>query len=221
MTSRVRHSDGAGRRTARRDKPPPHATDVRRRPRAPRLPAAPYGPTILGFRAEPPDDDQPIPAGRLVALRRADAIGGTLLVLAGVAACVGLWLPWTREGEAIGVSLFLRGVVFGSVEELARTGLWQPLAVLLSGGLLFLLGLLLLRPARTHRVVGVLALFLAIVAATGVVSLLAGGDWQVTRFHLGMWCAVAVPVFGVLGAMKAMLTTPQVTIDTRGAVANG
>jgi hypothetical protein len=28
-------------------------------------------------------------------------------------------------------------------------------------------------------------------------------------------------VLGVLGAMKTMLTTPQVMIDTRGAVDNG
>jgi hypothetical protein len=28
-----------------------------------------------------------------------------------------------------------------------------------------------------------------------------------------MWCAVAVPVLGVLGALKAMLTVPLVRLD--------
>jgi hypothetical protein len=30
-----------------------------------------------------------------------------------------------------------------------------------------------------------------------------------------MWFAVAVPVLGLLGALKAMLTTPRVTLRSR------
>jgi hypothetical protein len=30
-----------------------------------------------------------------------------------------------------------------------------------------------------------------------------------------MWCAVAIPVLGVLGAVKAMSTAPLVTLDPR------
>jgi hypothetical protein len=35
------------------------------------------------------------------------------------------------------------------------------------------------------------------------------------RFGPGMWCAVAVPVLGLLGALKAMLTVPLVALDPR------
>jgi len=39
--------------------------------------------------------------------------------------------------------------------------------------------------------------------------------WEIDRFGPGMWCAVAVPVLGMLGALKAMLTAPRVTLDAR------
>jgi hypothetical protein len=87
----------------------------------------------------------------------------------------------------------------------------------LGGGLLFLLGVLLFLPARTHRVVGLLALLLASGTAAGVLFLVADADWRSIRFGSGMWFAVAVPVLGLLGALKAMLTTPRVTLRRRRA----
>ncbi|UOY02709.1 hypothetical protein [Blastococcus sp. PRF04-17] len=151
---------------------------------------------------------------RLVPLRRPDHVGSTFLVLAGVVTNVSLWLPWLRGGDVIGLSLVGQGFdVLGSgPRELARSDLWQPFVVVLSGGLLLLLGLSLLVPARAHRLVGVLALFVALAAGWAVVALLEDGDWRADRFALGMWFAVAVPAFGLLGAFKAMLTPPRVAV---------
>jgi hypothetical protein len=181
-------------------------------------------PTILGFPAELAEDrgedehpgyrSVPGAAIQLAVLRRADRVGGLLLILAGVAAGVSLWLPWRRSGGATGLTLARRGVaVFGSgIDELGRSGLWQPLAVVLGGGMLLILGALLFLRARTHRLVGVLALFVAVAAAAGVSVPLADAGWSPAPFRPGMWCAVAVAGLGVLGALKAMLTGPLVRL---------
>lgn len=167
--------------------------------------------------AEPESAGAPGSAVQLVVLRRAERFGGLALVLAGIAAGVSLWLPWRRGDGATGLSLVRRGIAgFGSgLGEIGRNGLWQPLAVVLGGGVLFLLGLVLFRRARTHRLVGVLALLVAVAAAAGVVVPLADADWRTAPFGLGMWFAVAVAGLGVLGAMKAMLTAPLVTTGPR------
>jgi hypothetical protein len=228
MTERLQQPTGSGTQTARRETPPSQATDVWPERPVPRTPPvgvdAEDDPTILGFPAEVPEDDEaerfadedagPDPVGRLVVLRRADPFGGLLLILAGVAAIVSLWLPWLRGEDATGLSLVRRGIdLSGSgVGEVASSGLWRPLAVVLGGGLLVLLGLLLFIPARAHRLVGVLALLVSLAAAAAVVVLFAGADWRVALFGLGMWFAVAVPAFGVLGALKAMLTAPRFSI---------
>jgi hypothetical protein len=181
-------------------------------------------PTILGFPAEFADeddaaaevvDDDPLDASRgLTVLKRADPVGAGALVLAGVAANVSLLLSWAPGEGPTGLSLVQRGV------EALRSGwteiqvvLWHPPVVVLSGGLLVLLGLLLLVPARSHRLVGLLALIVSLAAASAVIVLLVESDLADDRFGPGMWCAVAVPVLGALGSLKAMLTVPLVTLD--------
>lgn len=190
-------------------------------------------PNILGFPLEAAGDDvdsgYPVPgtdpwAGALgsesvpAAIRRAERLGGLALVLAGVAAGLSLVVPWKRGDGATGLSLVLRGVgAFRSgIGELSRSGYWQPLAVVLGGGTLLLLGLLLFLRARTHRFVGVLALVVAVAAAAGVVVPLAAAGWSPAAFALGTWFAVGVAVLGLLGALKAMLTTPLVRMAPRG-----
>jgi hypothetical protein len=180
-------------------------------------------PTILGFPAEFADeDDEAAESTReaslgvstgLTVLRRSDPVGAAALVLAGVAANVSLLLSWAPGEGPTGLSLVQAGV------EVLRSGaggpqgiFWQPPVVVLSGGLLVLLGLLLLVRARTHRLVGVLALLVALGAATAVVLLTVESGLADDRLGPGMWCAVAVPVLGVLGALKAMLTVPVVTL---------
>jgi high-affinity Fe2+/Pb2+ permease len=90
--------------------------------------------------------------------------------------------------------------------------------VAVGGAVLVVLGLLLLRPARGHRVSGVLALgvALAVAAAVGARSVDAG--WDARVLGPGVWCAAAVAGLGVLGALKAMLTAPRVTTTPAGQV---
>jgi hypothetical protein len=184
--------------------PPPPAVD------------GPDRPLILGFPAEVEDDDDPGedqppgPAVRLVAARRADPVAGGLLLLAGGATAASLWLPWAAGGAA-GESLVRRGLEVPGIADLLAGTRWPPVAVVAGGAALLLVCPLLFRPARTHRVAGVLALVAAAPAAAGVLLLCADARWDTERFGAGLWCAVAVAGLGLLGALKAMLTLPRVT----------
>jgi hypothetical protein len=242
MTERQQQSYWSDERPAGEEASPPQATDVPPHQTVPGIPTPRVDDaddlTILGFPAvagaDDGDDRTPhgdawgeqrpaVPEGgfdsqvRLVIVHRADPVAGLALVLAGVAAAVSLWLPW-RQGKAdTGLTLVWRGLgVAGSgVDELGRSGLWQPLAIVLGGGILLLLGVLLFLPAPTHRLVGVLALFVAAGAVAGVLFRVAQASWSAAQFDLGLWFAVAVGALGVLGALKAMLTTPRVRARPR------
>jgi hypothetical protein len=180
-------------------------------------------PTLFGLPAEvggdevAPDAVAPI---RLVKVRRADPVAGFLLVLAGLAAAASVWLPWQGGATDTGLSLVRRGLeTAGSdIRTLGPSGQWQPLAIVLGGGVLFLLGVLMFGPARTHRFSGVLALVVAGGAAAAVLFRVAEAGWRVDRGDLGLWCAVAVAGLGLLGALKAMLTAPRVTPRWRATV---
>jgi hypothetical protein len=183
--------------------------------------------TLLGFPAELADGDDPaiqpvddtesdgaLSSRGLVVIKRADPVGAAALVLAGVAANVSLLLSWTPSLGPTGLTLVRRGVeALGSRAPGAFGGVSQPVVVIVCGGLLVLLGCLLLVPARAHRFIGVLALIVALVAAVAVIFLMADTDLIDDRLGPGMWCALAVPVLGVLGAVKAMLTAPLVTLS--------
>jgi hypothetical protein len=177
-------------------------------------------PTLFGLPAEvgepekATDDVAPLV---LVRVRRADPIAGFLLVLAGVAAAASLWLPWRRDVDGTGLSLVRRGLELagGDVRALGPTGEWQPLAIVLGGVVLFLLGVLMFGPARTHRISGLLALLVASAVAAAVLLRVAAAGWLVTRWDGGLWCAIAVAGLGLLGALKAMLTAPRVTTRWR------
>ena len=90
--------------------------------------------------------------------------------------------------------------------------MWQPLAIVLGGGLLFVLGLLMLVPARAHRTLGLLALLLAAAAGAGVLVPLAAAKWRLGVFDVGFFCGIAVAVLGLLGALKALLTAPRMRL---------
>jgi hypothetical protein len=179
-------------------------------------------PTLFGLPAEVGDDDSGTDGSgtaddvvpiRLVSIRRADPVAGVLLVLAGAAAAASLWLPWLKGDTGTGLPLVRRGLeIAGSdIRTLGPSGLWQPLAIVLGGVVLFLLGVLMFGPARTHRLSGVLALLVASAAAAGVLFRIGDAGWDVHRWDLGLWCAVAVAGLGLLGALKAMLTAPRIT----------
>jgi hypothetical protein len=221
MTERVRRSD-TGMRTARGRVPRALRAGVQP---APAIPVPPPGsvstegePTILGFPtetdegAEIPVAGPDIPASpALVVVRRADPLGATPLVLAGVAANVSLLLSWAPGEGPSGLTLVQGGArALGSGP--AGDALWQPFVVVLCGGLLVVLGFLMMVPARAHRLVGVLALVVTLGAAAAVVLLAVDTGLADEQFGPGLWCAVAVPVLGLLGALKAMLTAPLVSL---------
>ncbi|MGY1715253.1 hypothetical protein ACI78R_12400 [Geodermatophilus sp. SYSU D01106] len=202
--------------TERRQDPTPVDTD----------PGA--GASVLGFPAEPPGDDdagdlEPVPDGAEVAgvaarpglayVRHPDVAGGVLLLLAGVAGAASAWLPWEQGRETTGLDLVVRavGAARDGAAELGRTGLWQPAAVAAGSAVLVVLGLLLLRPARGHRVSGVLALAVALGVAAAVAGRLVDAGGDAASLGPGVWCAAAVAGLGLLGALKAMLTAPRVT----------
>jgi hypothetical protein len=199
---------------------PPHEVDVPPEPTVPGIPLQrvilPDDPTLFGFPAEvgeenrSADDVAPV---RLVKVRRADPVAGVLLVLAGAAAGASLWVPWRKGDPARGLTLIRQGLeVAGSdVRGLGSGGLWQPLAIVLGGVVLLLMGLLMFGPARTHRASGVVALLVACGVAAGVLFRVAEAGWLVDRWDIGLWCGVAVAALGLLGALKAMLTPPRIT----------
>ncbi len=139
-----------------------------------------------------------------VALRRPDVVAALLLVLAGVAAGISLLLKWLSGRDDRGMRLVRRG--FEEWGNLGDTGFWQPLAVVLGGAALFVLGLLMFLPARSHRALGAVALALTALAAAGVLVPLAQDGWRLGGFAIGFWFAVAVPVLGLLGGLKGLLT---------------
>jgi hypothetical protein len=145
-----------------------------------------------------------------VVIRRADTFAGLLLLLAGFAAGTSLLVVWVHGGRS-GMDLVRAGFGTWSTDawRLWETGSWQPLAVVLGGAALFLIGLLLYVPAHTHRFLGALALLTAMVAAAGVLVPLAAADWDVDRYAVGGWLGVAVAGLGGLGALKALMTGPE------------
>jgi hypothetical protein len=232
MTERLQPPPGSDHRGGRRRTP--RRTGGRRDARTVPVPTpssapAESEPNLFGLPAEiVPDDAAERSAGDqeptvlpadlgLVAVRRADRSAGAALVLAGVAANMSLSLSWSPGEGFTGLTLVQRGVevLSSGLGESVDSAVWQPLVVVLCGGLLVLLGFLALIPARAHRAVGVLALLVALAAAAAVAVLMADGGWGPDQFGPGMWCAVAVPILGGLGALKAMLTAPQLTIRPR------
>jgi hypothetical protein len=145
-------------------------------------------------------------------VRRPDGVASVLLLLAGMAAGISLLLRWLPGSDLTGYDLVRRGLddlAEGGVAELLGTGFWQPMAVVLGGAALFLLALLVVLPARSHRFLGGLALGIALVAGAGVLVPLAAVGWDPDTIDTGFWFAVAVPVLGLLGALKALVTSPR------------
>jgi hypothetical protein len=180
---------------------------------------APIGAGGPGYAPGPP----PPPAGYAprpapgysttpVRVRRPDSLASLLLLLAGIAAGVSLLLRWLPGSDRTGLDLVRRGfddAADGGVAAVFGSGSWQPMAVVLGGAVLFLLGLLVVLPAHSHRFLGVLALLVSLVAAAGILVPLAAEGWNPDTSDTGFWFAVAVPALGLLGALKALLTGPR------------
>ena len=156
-----------------------------------------------GTATEPDYRDAP------VVVRRADTLAGLLLLLAGIAAGVSLLVVWV-QGGATGLDLLRAGTDdLDTPQRLVDTGRWEVPAVVFGGAVLFVLGLLAYVPAKTHRLLGALALLVSLVVAGGVLVPLADLDWDLQRWAVGSWLAAAVAALGFLGALKALSTSPR------------
>ena len=160
--------------------------------------------TTRGASAPMWDPTTPEYSTRPVAFRRPDVLAGLLLILAGVVAAVSLLLRWVKNAEATGWTLVRDGLQ--NIPDAVNSGLWQPVAIVLAGAVLLVIGLLLLLPARSHRFLGLLALLFSLLAVAAVLVPYAKAHWHLSPFDTGFWCAIAVAALGVLGSLKASLT---------------
>lgn len=155
-----------------------------------------------GTSTQPDHRDTP------VVVRRADDLAGLLLLLAGIAAGISLLVVWVNGAAATGLDLVGDGL--GDLDDGTRLAdSWPALAVVFGGAALFLLGLLMFIPAKTHRLLGALALLVSLGVAAGVLVPLADADWDVERLAVGGWLTVATAGLGFLGALKALMTGPR------------
>jgi hypothetical protein len=145
-------------------------------------------------------------AGPIV-VKRQDPVAALLLLVAGIAAGLSLLLPWLADDDVTGLTLVKDAftTLGDGVGELIGTGYIQPVTIVLGGAVLFLLGLLLLVPARRHRLVGLVALVVALLVTVAVLVPLAAAGWDLGFFGIGFWFAIAVAVLGLLGALKALV----------------
>jgi hypothetical protein len=167
---------------------------------------------MTGSTAYPPSQEgavstAPDYSAKPVALRGPESLGGLLLILAGIAAGIALLLDWLDGEEVSGWGLVREG--FEDLGSSFDTGLWQPLAIVLGGGVLFVLGILMWLPMRSHRTLGFLALLVTGAVIAGLLVPLADADWDLGFFGPGFWCGIAVGVLGLLGSIKALLTGPR------------
>jgi hypothetical protein len=173
------------------------------------LPPATAGGGATAYGASPATDPTiPQYSASPIAVKRQDPVAALLLLVAGLAAGISLVLPWLADDDITGLTLVKDGftALGDGVGEVIGTGYVQPLTIVLGGGLLFLLGLLLLVPARRHRLVGLVALVVALLVTMAVLVPLAAAGWDLGFFGIGFWFAVAVAVLGLLGALKAVAT---------------
>jgi hypothetical protein len=154
---------------------------------------------ILAVDADAPPGPAPASSPTAAPARRADLVAGPLLLLAGVAAGASLLVVWTHGGPP---GLDLVGAALRDVRRDAAS--WPPLAVVGGGGVLFVLGLLMYVPARTHRFLGALALLACLLVAAGVLVPLADAGWDVAHWAVGAWCAAAAGGLGLVGALTAL-----------------
>ena len=169
-------------------------------------PTQPVGATAYGGSA-PPEPTAPPYSEKPVAFRHPESVGGLILILAGIAAGVSLLLDWLDGEDVSGLSLVREG--FDDLGSILDNGLWQPLAIILGGGVLLILGLALWLPLRSHRFLGLLGLLVSAVIVAAVLVPLVDADWNLGFFGIGFWFAIAVAVLGLLGSLKALLTGPK------------
>src|SRR3712207_9326035 len=94
----------------------------------------PIGATAYGT---PAAGTAPAYSAAPVARRGPESLGGLLLILAGIAAAVSLLLDWLGVIDASGWGLATEG--FDDLGSIVSHRLWEPLGIVLGGGVLSLL----------------------------------------------------------------------------------
>jgi hypothetical protein len=171
-------------------------------------PVQPAGATAYSGSA-PPEPTAPPYSEKPVAFRHPESLGGLLLILAGIAAGVSLLLDWLDGSDISGLSLVRKG--FEDLGAIFENGMWQPLAIVLGGGVLLLLGVAMWLPLRSHRFLGLLGLLVSAVVVAALVVPLADAGWDLGFFAIGVSFGIAVAVLGLIGSLKALLTRRKMT----------
>jgi hypothetical protein len=166
-------------------------------------PSQPVGASASSGSA-PPQPTAPAYSAKPVAVRHPESLGGLLLILAGIAAGISLLLDWLDASDISGLSLVRKG--FDDLGAIFTNGMWQPLAIVLGGGVLLLIGLAMWLPLRAHRFLGLLGLLVSGIVVAALLVPLADAGWDLGPFAIGFWFGIAVAVLGLLGSLKALLT---------------
>src|SRR3954471_8560309 len=155
-------------------------------PQNPSAGATPYsGAPAPAGTTTPPESTVPQYSARPVAVRGPESLGGLLLILAGIAAAVSLLLDWIHGQDVSGWTLVRAG--FRDLGGIFGDGLWQPLAIVLGGGVLFVLGILMWLPMRSHRLLGLLGLLVSAAVIAAVLVPLQDAGWDLGAFAIGFW----------------------------------
>jgi len=144
-------------------------------------------------------------ATEAVAVRRPDPLAGMMMVLAGVGIGVSLLLEWVQDVS--GYDIFVPSL--GRVGSFFSDGVWQPLVIVIGAAVLLLIGLLAFIPGKSRRVLGLIALLIAVGIAAAVLTALIDVDFDLAAFELGFYVVIGAAVLGLLGALKAAVTPPK------------
>lgn len=144
-------------------------------------------------------------AAEPVAVRRPDTLAGLLMVVAGVAIGVSLLLEWFLD--RIGYDFF--EFALKNADSFFSDGIWQPLVVVFGGAVLLLIGLISFIPGKSRRVLGLIALLVAVGIAAAALSVLINVDFDFTGIQPGFYVVLGASVLGLIGALKAAVTPPK------------
>lgn len=144
-------------------------------------------------------------AAEPVAVRRADTLAGLLMVLAGAAIGVSLLLEWFLDRT--GYDFF--EVALDNADSFFSDGIWQPLVVVSGGAVLLLFGLIAFIPGKSRRMLGLIALLVAIGIAAAAMTVLINVDFDFDSIQPGFYVVLGAAVLGLFGALKAAVTPPK------------
>jgi small basic protein len=130
------------------------------------------------------------------------------MVLAGAGVGVSLLLDWLADADGLtGYEILRQGLDnFGSIFS---TGLWQPVVIVVGAAILLLIGLTAFVPGKSRRLLGLIALLVALAMVAAVLVALSDSDFDLSVFAAGFYVVIGATALGLLGALKAAVTPPK------------